>query len=135
MHPYSNGMIPIITTVADLRMRNNKLCIILPNDNNVRKLFKSTNWAFYLDPNFPKSESKHDRHLVTRQFTNYKDVAWIVNDCMDVVLRSMKLPKDIFSALEWSTNEICDNVINHSDSKVGGFVEMVTMIKSIGIYA
>ncbi len=46
---------------------------------------------------------------------------------MDVVLCTMKqIPKDIVSALEWSMYEICDNVINHSESKIGGFVEAVT---------
>jgi anti-sigma regulatory factor (Ser/Thr protein kinase) len=45
---------------------------------------------------------------------------------MDVVLRSMFIPSDIISALEWSISEICDNVINHSESMVGGFVEVIT---------
>lgn len=48
---------------------------------------------------------------------------------MGIVLRSMKVPKDIVSALEWSIYEICDNVINHSESTVGGFVEAVTYTK------
>lgn len=45
---------------------------------------------------------------------------------MDVVLRNMKISRDLISALEWSINEICDNVINHSFSKVGGFVQVAT---------
>jgi anti-sigma regulatory factor (Ser/Thr protein kinase) len=123
-------MLPIIATITDLRLKKHKIKIILPNDNNVRKLFRSTNWAYFLSPqDYPKSESIHDRHLVTKQFIDYKELAWIMKDFMDVILRSMHIPKDIFSALEWSINEICDNVINHSESKIGGFIEIVTFSK------
>ncbi len=129
-NPYSNGMLPIIATVTKLRTKGIKIKIILPNDHNVRKLFRSTNWAYFLDnKEFTKSESIHDRHLVTKQFSDYKEIAWIMKDFMEVVLRSMHIPKDIFSALEWSVNEICDNVINHSQSQVGGFIEINTFSK------
>ncbi len=131
MKPYSNGMLPLIATITDMRLRGYKVKIVLPNDNNVRKLFRSTNWAYYLSPQeHPKSESIHDRHLVTKQFVDYKELAGITNDFMDVILRSMPIPKDIFSALEWSINEICDNVINHSQSKIGGFIEIITFPKN-----
>lgn len=128
-NPYSNGMLAIIAAVHNLRLKEYGIKVLLPRDNGSRKIFRSTNWAHLLDPQNPVSESKHDRHLVTRQFTIYADLPAIVNDFMDVVLRSMSIPTDIISALEWSINEICDNVINHSESKVGGFVEVITFPK------
>lgn len=129
--PYSNGMLGVIATINKLTLqRDFRYKIVLPNDQNVRKLFSITNWSYYLDSrNFSKSESVHDRHLVTRQFTSFEDLPLIVNDFMDVVLRNMRTPKDILSGLEWSINELCDNVINHSESPVGGFIEVVTYTK------
>lgn len=130
MQPYSNGMLPIIATISDLRAKKHSIKVLLPNDNNVRKLFRSTNWAHFLDPiENQKSDSTHQRHLVTKQFDNSNELAWIMKDFMDVVLLSTPIPQDIFSALEWSVNEICDNVINHSQSKIGGFIEIVAFIK------
>ncbi|WP_305548624.1 STAS-like domain-containing protein [Sediminibacterium sp.] len=124
--PYPNGMLGILSTISFLRNSGAKLKVILPNNSNVRRLFINNNWAHYLDNDFPVSENKHERHLVTRQFKEFTEIAPIINDFMDVVLRSIRLPKDIISALEWSVNEICDNVINHSDSITGGFVQVVT---------
>lgn len=53
---------------------------------------------------------------------------------MDVILRNIELPRSIISGLEWSINEITDNVLNHSNSPVGGLVEATTYPKS-GIIA
>jgi hypothetical protein len=125
--PYSNGMLPVISIISKLRLDGYDVRIRLPNDQKVSELFKRTNWAYFLNQDFGRSKSVNDRHLHTRQFRDDKDVATITNDFMDVVLCSMKhIPKDIVSALEWSMYEICDNVINHSESKIGGLVEAVT---------
>ena len=40
--PYSNGMLPIIATITELRLRKHKIRILWPLDNNARKLFKET---------------------------------------------------------------------------------------------
>lgn len=127
--PYSNGMLPIIALITKLKAEGQTVNIILPNSQPVAELFIRTNWAYYLDKDFGRSQSGFDRHLHTRQILDYKDVGIITNDFMQIVLRSMKIPKDIVSALEWSIYEICDNVINHAESPVGGFVEAVTYTK------
>ena len=130
MNAYSNGMLPIIATVTDLRRKGQKIRVDFPNDNNVRKIFIANNWGHYLSPEHTKiSESTHDKHLVTRQFSDYKDLGWITKDFMDIVLRNMRISKDIISALEWSMYELCDNVLNHSESKIGGFVQVITFAK------
>ena len=83
--PYSNGMLPIIATVSDLRIRKHKFRITWPLEYSARKIFKETNWAHFLDPEaYPKTETSV-RHLVTKQFTDFKDVAWITNQIMEVL--------------------------------------------------
>lgn len=129
-HAYTNGMLAIIATITELRAKNLKIKIKLPSNPKIKRLFNSTNWAYFLDPQKnTKSEATHNRHLITRQFTDDKEVANIIRDFMDVVLRNMPIPKDIVSALEWSVNEICDNVLNHSESRFGGFVQLTTFTK------
>ncbi|WP_159433507.1 STAS-like domain-containing protein [Flavobacterium cucumis] len=127
MQAYPNGVLPIISSITEIRDEGYNVYVKLPHNENVRRLFRSVNWAHYLAPSqFEKSEAMHDRHLVTRNFKDEKEQFQIVNDFMDVVLRSMELPKDIISGLEWSVNEITDNVLNHSKSKNGGFVQAST---------
>jgi len=68
--------------------------------------------------------------MVIKQFSDFKDLPFIVKDFMDIVLRNMKIPKDIFS-LEWSVHEICDNVINHSNSKLEALLKLLLILKTI----
>jgi len=127
---FPDGMLPIICSVDDLRELGIKVLINLPNDNETRRLFRSVNWAHFLSPeHFQKSDSIYDRHLVTRRFINAEEQLKAVNDFMDVVLRTMNIPKDIVSGLEWSINEITDNVLNHSEAKNGGIIQASTHYK------
>lgn len=135
LQAYPNGVLPIISSITEIRKEGFKVYVKLPNHSRVRRLFRNVNWAHFLAPNqFDKSESTHDRHLVTRNFQDENDQTSIVDDFMDVVLRSMEVPKDIISGLEWSINEITDNVLNHSNSDNGGFVQASTYPKN-GIIA
>lgn len=127
---YPNGMLPIISTVCLLRHKGHKIIVNLPENSNTRTLFRAVNWAHYLSPDqYSLSESVHDRHLVTRNFTNEKEQKIVVDDFMDVILRNMELPRSIISGLEWSINEITDNVLNHACSPIGGIVEATTYPK------
>lgn len=127
---FPNGMLPVICTIEELRHSGIKIYVNLPNDGEIRKLFRSVNWAHFLSPEqFEKSDSTYDRHLVTRRFETPQEQLKAVNDFMDVVLRSMRIPKDIISGLEWSINEITDNVLNHSESKFGGFIQASSQYK------
>jgi len=128
---YPNGMLPIISTVTLLRYEGHDVYVKLPHNDNTRALFRSVNWAHYLSPKqFEISESQHDRHLVTRFFKDEVEQKKAVDDFMDVILRNMELPRSIISGLEWSINEITDNVLNHSNSPVGGLVEATTYPKN-----
>ncbi|UTW64559.1 DUF4325 domain-containing protein [bacterium SCSIO 12741] len=127
MQAYPNGVLPIISTITEIRDEGYDVYVKLPQSDNVRRLFRSVNWAHFLSPaQFEKSESTHDRHLVTRNFRDENEQTQVVNDFMDVVLRSIEVPKDVLSGLEWSINEITDNVLNHSQGINGGFVQVST---------
>lgn len=128
---YPNGMLPIIASVQKLRQKVEDIYVRLPQDDNTRKLFRAVNWAHFLSPSqFEMSESQHDRHLVTRFFSDEKEQKKAVDDFMDVIIRNMELPRDIISGLEWSINEITDNVLNHANSEIGGLVEATTYPKT-----
>jgi hypothetical protein len=53
-----------------------------------------------------------------------------VNKIMDALLSSLThLTRGDLAAIEWSVNEITDNVLNHSESATGGFVQVTTFAK------
>jgi len=128
---YPNGMLPIISLINLLKLEGHNIYVKLPQNDNTRTLFRSVNWAHFLSPEqFDLSESTHDRHLVTRFFKDEKEQKKVVDDFMDVKLRNMELPRGILSGLEWSINELTDNVLNHSKSPIGGLIEATTYPKN-----
>lgn len=45
-------------------------------------------------------------------------------------MRAMTLRRDVLAGLEWSINEITDNVLNHSECPTGGLIQLTTFRES-----
>lgn len=128
---YPNGMIPIIATLDLLREMNIEILCSLPKDKDTSRLFVFTNWAHLISPeHFKKEITKHNRHLIAKRFRTSDEQQDVVNEFMDVVMRNMSVSRDVIAGLEWSINEITDNVLNHSKSVYGGFVQVSTFPKN-----
>ena len=125
---FPSGMIPLLASVDTLRRDKVDVSIKLPdNEGRLARLFVNTNWAHFLEPTrFPKSETVHDRHLAARRFNDFDQQQRLVNAFMDVVMRNMTLERDVIAGLEWSINEITDNVLNHAECEEGGIVQVST---------
>jgi hypothetical protein len=124
-------MIPIITICRSYRSDKVDFEIILPNDRSTANLLKNTNWAHIICPE--KFESNADRninHLSARQFLNSDQHYTVVDDSISVILQSVPgIDRSRLKALEWALNEITDNVLNHSESSIGGIVQVMTFPK------
>lgn len=126
---YSSGMLGIIAIIQKLRSEGYCFQVILPNNKQMAALFLNTNWAYFLSPTCYKLKIGSNKQLCTKNFKNDKEIAALTSEFMNLVLRTMYMLKDVISALEWSIYEICDNVINHSDSKLGGYIEASIFLK------
>lgn len=130
-HAYPNSMVPLIAEVQGLIADGNKIRCILPRDEQVRRLFRNTNWAHFLSPDdHDPSETVFNRHLAVQQFRDLNSQQAVVNNLIDVTMRTLELERPVLQGLEWSLNEITDNVLNHADSTVGGFVQLTTFKES-----
>jgi anti-sigma regulatory factor (Ser/Thr protein kinase) len=122
---FESGMLPLIPVVrnymvqakADFRLK-------LPFDPKIRALFHNAGWDHWIDPSrFPDRSNQGARHLPVLQFRDSKGQTDAVDRLIDQLSRNAQLTKDQLQAIEWSINEITDNVINHSESATGGFVQ------------
>ena len=121
------GMIPLLPQADTLRREGVDVYAELPNSEELARLFLNTNWAHFLEPGrYPKSDTVHDRHLAAQRFDDSTQQQKLVNDFMDVVMRYLTLERDVIAGLEWSINEITDNVLNHADCDEGGIVQVST---------
>ena len=92
------------------------------------RLFLNTNWAHIIDPdNFQLSEFKGLRQVPATQFFTYEEQNSSINDILDIILSALSgFSREDFAAIEWAINEIADNAITHSNSEVGGFMQLST---------
>jgi anti-sigma regulatory factor (Ser/Thr protein kinase) len=124
-------MLPVVTAARWYRGEKVDFELILPTDQSCSRLLVNANWAHLITPE--KYEARDDRnknHLSAIQYTNANEQNDAVNRSIDVILRSIGgLDRPRLKALEWSLNEITDNVLNHSESSVGGIVQVVTYAK------
>jgi anti-sigma regulatory factor (Ser/Thr protein kinase)/anti-anti-sigma regulatory factor len=122
---YADSVLPLVCLVEEHRERGRRFRIVLPIDEVVRRLFVNSGWAALLDPNQPAGPSMHHpQQLPVRRYQDRAEQESAVHEAIDIVLRSMKLRRDAIRALEWTVNEITDNVLNHAQTERGGLVQV-----------
>jgi anti-sigma regulatory factor (Ser/Thr protein kinase) len=125
---FPNTMVPVIADCARLRRMGIRTHVLLPKDDLVRRHFYRANWAHFLDPTTHEpTDDVSDRHLAVVQYQTSDEQHKVVNNLLEITMRSLQLDRSLLAGLEWAINEITDNVLNHSDSADGGFIQLATM--------
>jgi anti-sigma regulatory factor (Ser/Thr protein kinase) len=123
---YPDAVLPLICELDRWRERGHRFRALLPESPTLRQLFLNANWAHFMDEAHPRIDMAHPQHLAARRYVTHAEQQQVVSDVLDVVLRTMDLRRDVIAALEWSVNEITDNVLNHAQASAGGLVELNT---------
>lgn len=121
---FANGMLGIIAIITELRRQGTNIDVHLPKLESARSFFATTSWTHLLNPVFKDGYKLNRKHFV-KHFGSFEEIPPIINHFMEIIMGHIQMPKDVLAALEWSITEICDNVINHSESKTGGFLQVI----------
>jgi hypothetical protein len=124
-------MLPLSTVVRAYRRDGIDFDFVLPQDQKLSSLLRNTNWLHLMAPERfePRDEYNVD-HLSAIQFSNAEQHDEAINRSMNVILQSSRnLNRNHLKALEWSLNEITDNVLNHAQSPMGGVVQVVNFAR------
>lgn len=129
---YSGPMLALCTQILRLREQRIDSELILPQDEKLARLFRNANWAHFLEPRkFEPSTFRGHSQIPGTQFKTPEDQHKAVNRIVNAILGAIPdIERSNFAALEWSVNEITDNVITHSESVVGGLVQVSTFRKN-----
>lgn len=100
--------------------------LILPKNEDLARLFANANWAHLIEPRkFGPSKFRGHTQIPATQFSNPSEQNDAVNRIVNAVLGGIPdIRREHFAALEWAVNELTDNVIVHSESKIGGLVQV-----------
>ena len=125
---YQNGVLPLVAGVDDLRRERRDVSVILPASDYLHRLFLNANWAHLLEPGkYPRSDTSHPGHVAARRFGDAEQQHRLVGAALNVLLRGIpSLQRDDLAALEWSIQEITDNVLNHAACDIGGILQVNT---------
>lgn len=130
---FAGPMLALCAQVMNFRLSGVSSRLIAPQNPDLLRLFNNANWAYFLDPEAAKpSKFRGFTQVPATQFTNAKEQHTAVDKILDAILGAVPtIGRKDLAAIEWSINEITDNVLTHSQSKIGGLVQMSTFVKSM----
>jgi hypothetical protein len=128
---YQNSMLSVCVQVMAYRKAGISFQLVPPADKKLENLFKNTNWGHFLDPyRYDPSAFKGHSRIPATQYQTPSEQQAAVNRMVNVMLGAIpELERIDLAAFEWAVNEITDNVLVHSDSPVGGLVQVSSFLK------
>ena len=122
---YESAMVPLIAYLDFIRKhRNIDIDLYLPTDRKVAAIFLNAGWAHFLAPaNFEMRESRSVIHSQLASYKTADEQYAVVDKLLSVLLNSMQIDRDHLNAIEWSLNEITDNVLNHAGEGAAGYIQ------------
>jgi hypothetical protein len=112
--------------VLALRESHVDCSLVLPDTPELARLFINTNWANLIEPRaYDPSKFKGYTQIPVIQFATPAEQGVAVNRIINAILGGIPdIKRADFAALEWAINELTDNVIVHSQSSIGGLVQV-----------
>lgn len=123
-------MLPAMPLIAGYRKRGVGFECLLPQGEKLKRLFLNANWAHHISSDKYPQAAHEGGHVPALRFgggetgdDGTEEATVILNRVMDMVLGQLAVERAALKAVEWSLWEIMDNVANHAESPVGGFVQ------------
>jgi len=125
---FQSAMLAICVKILDYKRVGVDFELIPPKDAVFNNLFRNTNWGYYIDPDkFAYSSFRGHTRVPATLYDTPEGQQSAVNKIVDVVLGAIPdMDRSNFAAFEWAVNEITDNVLVHSNSSVGGLIQVST---------
>jgi hypothetical protein len=129
---FQGAMLAICAQVMAYRQSGIDFDFIPPTNIKLLNLFRNTGWGYLLDPHkFDPSNFRGHTRIPATQYRTSDEQQSAVNKIVNVILGAIPdMQRSDFAAFEWSVNEITDNVLVHSQSSIGGLVQVSVFEKN-----
>jgi anti-sigma regulatory factor (Ser/Thr protein kinase) len=123
---YTPHLLPLAVTCRKFLHEGFEVRLELPSERKLERLFVNSNWAHLIDPQgFEKVEYEQAQHLPALLYSTPEDQHSAVDRALELILRNLNIrDRKQIQAIEWSVNEVADNVLNHSNSPIGGAIQV-----------
>ena len=118
------AVLPLLPILVDYRETQGvRFELVEPERDELRRLFLNANWAHFINPERYALRGQFAEQVPAQRFVAAGEMDSIVNEVMHLLFARMSIERETLAALEWSMNELMDNVLSHAESSVGGFVQ------------
>lgn len=130
-HVEQGPMVFLCAQILKHREHGINFALIEPESLELRRLFRNTNWAYFIDPQCETSRRFDGlEHLPATRYQDESGQGLAVDKIVKVLLGAIPhMDRRSLAAFEWSINEITGNVLSHADSPVGGLVQVQTFAR------
>lgn len=121
---FTTSVLPPLAAYLRRLVQDEKIdfTLIEPRDHRVKERLVRTGIAHYINYRKYSAPRLKSSRPTLMQFRTTEECDTITQKIVNSALRSVKLSRQHVAALEWAISEITDNVINHSESRNGGFI-------------
>jgi anti-anti-sigma regulatory factor len=125
---FTDGLVPLSALADSWRAAGREFTLLLPQNEGAARLMVNCNCAHFINPaQFDYQEVLMSKHVSIHRYETLKEQAAIVKELTNVALNAMTLSRDVLQGMDWSLNEIMDNVLIHAQSPRGGFAQATTL--------
>lgn len=126
---FPSSILPICSHIMALTECHIDFSLKLPIDKKLRNIFINANWAHLLCPRqYDECTKERNSQIPATLFKTSEEQQQTVNRFIKNILSSVTgITRQELAAIEWSLNEITDNVLNHAQSRTGGLVQLAVL--------
>lgn len=124
------AMVPLVATVADLRARGRRVDAIAPRDLLAATYFERAGWTAALSGGRGLPAHRRGATFVpVVEYTDHETLNRAVTNLLRVMMGVGVYPPGVLKAVEWTINEVADNVLLHAGQGVSGWLQAIATPK------
>jgi hypothetical protein len=132
---YGGPILAITARTKRYQIDGKDIDLVLPKDEKLNRLFLNANWAHLIDPRrYDPGTYRGIAQIPAMQFRTGQEQHEAVQKVTEKILSALSsFDRSHLKAIEWSLNEITDNVINHAQSTIGGLLQVTNFARGLKV--
>lgn len=114
-----SGMVPLVALVNDLCQRGWQVKIAPPQDPTLEEYWEKAGWLAGFRGEDPPAPFSKTTYTPLASYENHQQLNEQLNTVMDVLTKVTEFEQGVLRAVEWTVNEIADNVLVHAGGAQG----------------
>src|SRR5580704_8925548 len=119
------GMVPLISIIDDLVSRGFSVRVAPPVDIGLEAYWDRAGWLAAINGDYPPIPTGRTTYSPLVSYRNHQELNAHLNVVIDILAKVTEFPPGVLRAVEWTINEIADNVLNHAGG-AKGWIQVVT---------